>query len=109
MARVQRKILKVDAAPGVDAFEWYMRDAVPDVAGWLASIDAADETDRFAVTSDPDVVLPEIEGDFDFAVVQMDAAGNRSDPASFAGWENVSLDTTPPNPATGGVIESVAG
>ncbi len=108
MSRVQRKQLRVDPSPGTDAWFWYMRDAAADVAAWLAEIDAGNMTE-FAETDAEMVVLPAVDGDFDFAVVQGDTAGNLSDPASFAGWQSVSLDTTPPNPATGGVIESVAG
>lgn len=109
MSRVQRKILKIDAdAAGVDAYEWHMRSAADDVAGWLAEIDAGnvppDDT-----TDLPEWPIPEVEGDFDFAVVQMDDAGNRSDPASFSTWQAVSLDLSPPPPATGGVIENFAG
>jgi hypothetical protein len=108
MSRVQRKRLKVDAASGVDSWSWYMRDAAADVTGWLASIDAGQEN-PFDVTAVPEAEIPQVEGDFDFAVVQGDAAGNLSDPASFVGWQSVSLDISPPAPATGGVIESVAG
>lgn len=108
MARVQRKQLSVDAdAPGVDAYEWHMRDAGADVAGWLAAIDAGTEPPD-ATTSVPVWRMPEIEGDFDFAVVQMDDAGNRSDPASFPSWQAVSLDLSPPPAATGGAIEDAA-
>lgn len=108
MSRVQQKQLRVDPSPGTDEWRWYMRGAAADVTAWLAEIDAGNES-AFDVTTAEVVVLPAVEGDFDFAVVQGDAAGNLSDPASFAGWQAVSLDTTPPNPATGGVIESVAG
>lgn len=104
MARLQKKKLRVDAVAGVDAWQWHMRTAAADVAAWLAEIDAGNES-PFAETAVPETELPEIEGDFDFAVVQGDTAGNLSDPASFAGWQSVSLDISPPAPATGGVIE----
>ena len=107
MARIQKKKLKVDASPTTDTWEWYMRAAESDVAGWMASIDAGQES-AFEISDLPEAEIPVVEGDFDFAVVQMDAAGNRSDPASFAGWQAVPLDTSPPPAATGGTIEDVA-
>lgn len=104
MARLQKKKLRVDADPAVDSWEWHMRTAAADVAAWLAEIDAGNDT-PFATTTVPEAEIPAVEGDFDFAVVQGDTAGNLSDPASFTGWQSVSLDISPPAPATGGVIE----
>jgi hypothetical protein len=72
----------------------------------LASIDAGDET-PFATTTIPEAQIPAVEGQFDFAVVQKDNAGNESDPASFPGWAAVPLDLSPPPPATGGQIVPV--
>lgn len=103
MARMQAKKLKVDDAPGVSEWEWYRRDAGTDVTGWLASIDAGQEQ-PFQTTDVPEAAVPEVDGDYDFAVVQSDPSGNRSDPAIFAAWTAVPLDTTPPAAATGGVI-----
>jgi len=103
MARIKQKKLVVDATPAADAWEWYQRDADPDLDTWLASIDAGNET-PFATTTVPEADIPSIEGTFDFAVVQKDTAGNTSDPASFPGWAAVPLDLSPPPPATGGTI-----
>lgn len=103
MAKIKRKKLTVDPQPAADAWDWYLRDAAPDIDVWLASIDAGDET-PFATTTVPEAQIPEIEGNFDFAVVQKDDAGNESDPANFPGWAAVPLDISPPPPATGGVI-----
>ena len=104
MAKVKAKKLTVDLAPGVDFWDWYQRDAGTDVAGWLAGMDAGDVTDRFATTEEPEVDIPQVEGTFDFAVIQKDAAGNESDPATFGGWTAVPLDLSPPAQATGGAI-----
>lgn len=104
MAKVKAKKLTVDASPGTDFYDWYQRDAAPDVAEWMALIDAGDVTDRFATTDIPEAAIPEIEGTFDFCVIQKDAAGNESDPATFGGWVGVPLDLSPPAPATGGLI-----
>ena len=104
MAKVKAKKLTVDAAPGVDFWDWYQRDAAPDVAAWISAIDAGDSTDRFATTDIPEASIPEVEGTFDFVVVQKDVAGNESDPMTFNGWVAVPLDLSPPAPATGGQI-----
>ena len=106
MAKVIQKKLTVDPTTAADAWDWYQRDTAPDLADWLASIDAGDET-PFATTTVPEAQIPAIEGQFDFAVVQKDDAGNESDPASFPGWAAVPLDLSPPPPATGGVIVPV--
>lgn len=103
MAKIKQKRLTVDLAPGVDFWDWYQRDSAPDMAPWLASMDAGNET-PFATTDVPEVDIPSIEGTFDFAVIQKDAAGNESDPATFTGWVGVPLDLSPPAPATGGQI-----
>ena len=103
MARIKQKKLKVDASPAADFWDWYQRDADPDLDTWLAEIDAGNET-PFASTDVPEADIPAVEGTFDFAVVQRDAAGNTSDPATFPGWTAVPLDLSPPPPATGGVI-----
>ena len=107
MARVQNKKLKVDAAAGVDQWHWYQRVADANISEWLAEIDAG-KFDPFDVTDIPEARLPEIEGEFDFANVQVDDAGNFSDPATFPEWTAVSLDLSPPPAATGGTIEDVA-
>ena len=104
MSKIKAKKLTVDLAPGVDFWDWYQRDAAADVDVWLASIDAGGTVSPFATTEVPDVDIPEVEGIFDFAVIQKDAAGNESDPATFPGWVGVSLDLSPPSPATGGAI-----
>jgi hypothetical protein len=104
MAKIKQKKLVVDLAPGVDFWDWYQRDAAADVDAWLAAMDAGDVSDRFATTEEPEVNIPSIEGTFDFAVIQKDAAGNESDPVSFAGWRAVPLDLSPPPQATGGDI-----
>ena len=104
MAKIKAKKLTVDLAPGVDFWDWYQRDATADVAGWLASMDAGDTRDRFATTEEPEVNIPEVEGTFDFAVIQKDAAGNESDPTTFGSWTAVPLDMSPPDRATGGAI-----
>ncbi len=103
MAKIKRKKLTVDPTPAADAWDWYQRNAAADVDTWLASIDAGEET-PFATTTVPEAEIPPIEGEFDFAVVQKDDAGNESDPASFPGWAAVPLDLSPPPPATGGQI-----
>lgn len=103
MSKIKRKKLTVDQDLGTDVWDWYQRNAAPDVPAWLASIDAGNET-PFASTVDPEAEIPPIEGEFDFAVVQKDAAGNESDPATFPGWTAVPLDLSPPPPATGGQI-----
>ena len=104
MAKIKRKKLTVDPNPGTDFWDWYQRDAAPDVDVWLASIDAGGTVEPFATTVNPEVDIPETEGTFDFAVIQKDAAGNESDPATFQGWIAVPLDLSPPSPATGGQI-----
>jgi hypothetical protein len=104
MAKIKQKKLVVDLAPGVDFWDWYQRDAAPDVADWIGGIDGGDTADRFATTEEPEVNIPQVEGTFDFAVVQKDTAGNESDPATFPGWTAVPLDLSPPAPATGGAI-----
>ncbi len=104
MAKIKRKKLTVDPNPGTDFWDWYQRDTAGEMATWLADMDAGDITDRFATTDVPEVDIPEIEGTFDFAVIQKDAAGNESDPATFQGWIAVPLDLSPPAPATGGQI-----
>ena len=104
MAKIKAKKLKVDANPATDLWDWYQRDAAPDVDVWLASIDAGGTVEPFLTTTVPEAEIPSIEGDFDFAVIQKDNAGNESDPVSFAGWRSVSLDLSPPPQATGGVI-----
>lgn len=107
MARVKRRKLTVDPAEGVTSWLWYSQEA-GDLGGWLQRIDAGQaENDLFATTEIPETTLPELDGKFDFAVCQGDAAGNISDPASFAAWTAVPLDTTPPAPATGGKIVDV--
>lgn len=104
MAKVKAKKLTVDPAPGVDFWDWYQRDAASDVDAWLAAIDAGDKSDLFLETDVPEAPIPQVEGTFDFAVIQRDTAGNESDPVSFAGWRAVPLDLSPPDPATGGAI-----
>jgi len=103
MAKIKQKKLIVDLVPGVDFWDWYQRDTNPDMATWLASMDAGNET-PFATTEVPEVDIPSVEGVFDFAVIQKDAAGNESDPVTFGGWTAVPLDLSPPPPATGGQI-----
>ena len=102
MAKIKRKKLTVDPNPGTEFWDWYQRDTAGEMATWLAAMDAGDVTDRFATTDVPEVDVPETEGVFDFAVIQKDAAGNESDPSTFAGWVAVPLDLSPPAPATGG-------
>lgn len=106
MARIQQKKLRVDDNMGVAVWEWYRRDAAGEVDSWLAAIDAG-QVEPTDTTAEPQFDLGQLEGTFDFAVVQVDAAGNRSDPATFDAWQSVPLDTTPPPAATGGVIENV--
>lgn len=107
MARVKRRKLTVDPAPGVTSWLWYLQDA-GDVGAWLARIDAGQaEGDLFATTAEPETTLPEIEGRFDFAVCQADQVGNISDPATFSSWTGVPFDSTPPEPATGGRIVDI--
>lgn len=103
MSKIIEKKLVVDPDDSTDAWAWYQRTAASDVDVWLASIDAGNET-PFAGTAEPEAPIPEVEGTFDFAVVQLDDAGNRSDPAIFPGWTAVPLDLTPPPPATRGRI-----
>jgi len=104
MAKIKQKKLVVDLAPGVDFWDWYQRDAAADVEAWLAAMDAGDRTGLFDTTEEPEANIPSVEGTFDFAVIQRDAAGNESDPVSFAGWRAVPLDLSPPPPAEGGTI-----
>jgi hypothetical protein len=104
MAKVKQKKLTVDLAPGVDFWDWYQRDTAADMAGWLAGMDAGDTSDRFATTEEPEVDIPQIEGTFDFAVIQKDAAGNESDPTTVGSWTAVPLDLSPPAQATGGQV-----
>lgn len=104
MSKIKQKKLTVDLAPGVDLWDWYQRDATTDVAAWLAAMDAGDTSDRFATTEEPEVDIPQLEGTFDFAVIQKDAAGNESDPTTFGSWTAVPLDMSPPAQATGGAI-----
>lgn len=106
MAKIRQKKLVVDPQPAADAWDWYQRTSAPEIDAWLAEIDAGNET-PFATTTVPEAQIPEIEGTFDFAVVQKDDAGNESDPASFPGWAAVPLDLSPPPPATGGRIIAV--
>jgi len=107
MARVKRRKLTVDPAEGVTSWLWYSQPA-GDITTWLSKIDAGQaENDRFAETDAPETTLPELDGKFDFAVCQADNVGNISDPATFAAWTAVPLDTTPPAPATGGKIVDV--
>lgn len=106
MARIQKKRLKVDPATGVSTWEWFQRAAAPEVEAWLVEIDAGNVA-PFDISAEPVIELPDLEGNFDFAVVQMDANGNRSDPETFETWVNAPLDTTPPDAATGGVLEDV--
>jgi hypothetical protein len=89
MAKIKQKKLVVDLAPGVDFWDWYQRDAAPDVADWIGGIDGGDTADRFATTEEPEVNIPQVEG---------------TDPATFPGWTAVPLDLSPPAPATGGAI-----
>lgn len=106
MSRIKSKKLTVNADPAVDTWHWYQRDAAADVDVWLASIDAG-AVGPFGVSVEPEIEIPEVEGTFDFAVVQIDEAGNMSDPASFAAWTGVSLDLSPPEAATGGQLVDV--
>lgn len=106
MSKIVQKKLVVDPQPAADAWDWYQRDTASGLDAWLAEIDAGNET-PFATTTVPEALIPEIEGIFDFAVVQKDDAGNESDPASFPGWAAVPLDLSPPPPATGGQIVDV--
>jgi hypothetical protein len=106
MAKIRQKKLVVDPQPAADAWDWYQRTSAPEIDAWLAEIDAGNET-PFATTTVPEAQIPEIEGTFDFAVVQKDAAGNESDPASFPGWAAGPFDLSPPPPATGGRIIAV--
>jgi hypothetical protein len=107
MSKIKRKKLTVNADPAADSWDWYQRDAAAGVDAWLASIDAGNET-PFGTSVEPEIEIPEVEGTFDFAVIQKDDAGNESDPATFAGWIGVSLDLSPPPAATGGQLVDVA-
>ena len=107
MSKIKQKKLTVDANPATDFWAWYQRDAAPDIDAWLAEIDAGDIHEPFDITNVPEANILSVEGDFDFAVVQGDDAGNESDPASFPGWAAVPLDLSPPPPATGGEIVDV--
>lgn len=104
MSKIKRKKLTVDLAPGVDFWDWYQRDTAPDLDVWLASIDAGGTISPFETTEIPEVDIPEVEGVFDFAVIQKDNAGNESNPMTFPSWTAVPLDLSPPDPATGGQI-----
>ncbi|MCK5317717.1 MAG: hypothetical protein KAJ55_07370 [Anaerolineales bacterium] len=104
MSKIKRKKLTVDPNPATDSWDWYQRNAAADVDVWLASIDAGGTVTPFATTTVPEVEIPPIEGEFDFAVIQKDDAGNESDPMTFTSWTSVPLDLSPPPPATGGQI-----
>lgn len=106
MARIKSKKLTVNADPAADSWDWYQRDAAADIDVWLATIDAGGIA-PFGKSVEPEIEIPHVEGTFDFAVVQVDAAGNMSDPATFTGWISVSLDLSPPPAATGGLIVDV--
>lgn len=106
MSRIVQKKLVVDPADGVTEWRWFVRPDEADNTAWLAEIDAG-TLGPDAVTDSPEWPLEDLEGDYDFAVVQADAAGNTSDPATFAAWDAVPLDVTAPPPATGGRIENV--
>ena len=83
MAKIKPKKLRVDPNPATDSWDWYQRAAARDVDVWLASIDAGGTVEPFETTEVPEVDIPEVEGTFDFAVIQRDDAGNESDPATF--------------------------
>jgi hypothetical protein len=78
MAKIKQKKLVVDLAPGVDFWDWYQRDAAPDVADWIGGIDGGDTADRFATTEEPEVNIPQVEGTATRATRQPSQDGRRS-------------------------------
>ncbi len=106
MSRIKSKKLTVNPDPAADSWDWYQRDAAADVDVWLASIDAG-SVGPFGKSVEPEIEIPEVEGTFDFAVVQVDQAGNMSDPANSPALIGVSFDLSPPPAATGGQLVDV--
>lgn len=109
MSRINQRKLIVDPNAATTSWVWYVttKQNAADQLTWLAEIDAG-TLSAIAVTDVPEWVIDGAlnEGDYDFAVVQADAAGNTSDPATFPAWAAVPLDIVPPPPATGGAIVS---
>lgn len=106
MSRTISRTLRWDAPQATDVTQYNVHaiQDEADVPGWLGTVDAGGDNaiDIVSETEWP-IVLPD-EGDWSFAVVAQDGAGNTSDPLSPPAWHNVPLDLTPPDPPTNGVI-----
>lgn len=112
MSRVNQRQLRWNAPSATDVASYNVYAAeVSDQATWLADIDAGEDQDlRDNVPATETVWVIELpnEGNWSFAVVAVDDAGNTSDPHQSPAWVEVPLDVTPPDAPSGGVIESVA-
>lgn len=105
MARVKKRTLSWQ--PVADAKEyWLYVGAATAGTPWLADVDAGLIEPPFQKITAPTItytIKPSelADGNYQFAVCAVDAAGNISDPAQTPGVTNVPFDGTPPQPPTG--------
>ncbi len=106
MSRVKERQIFWDPPSDTDitGYEVYSDD--PQNSDFLDEVDAGVVT-PLATTTAPELTLSEgllPEGNYQFAAVSKDTAGNLSDPYQHPAWQNVPLDLTAPNPPSGGGI-----
>lgn len=108
MAKIRQRRLWWDAPADTDlvGYDVYVADAADDSAQFLNDADAG------AISPAQRVPIAEYfpdqpEGNYQYAVITVDDAGNEGDPYQHPDWQNVPLDVTPPGPASGGGVDFV--
>ncbi len=110
MARIASKRIFASPSPSADVtgYEWFIEAATR--PNFLPDVDAGTLT-PFASTATPELILDKdsglAEGQYQIALVAMDAAGNRSDPYQAEVWVDVPFDLTAPEAPHGGGIENL--
>lgn len=105
MAYINQRRLYWDAPdPSSVTIEVYAGD--PDDSSFLANVDSRIFEPLAELPGDAtEYYISMPEGEYQFAAVSGDAAGNFSDPYQHPGWVRVPLDVTPPASLTGGGID----
>lgn len=110
MAKIRNRRIFWDAPAAADVigYDVYVTDAADDSVAFLSMADAGSIT-PVAHVPGAEYFPDQVEGEYQYCVIAVDDAGNESDPYQHAGWQNVPLDVTPPDAASGGGIDFVTG
>ena len=110
MAKIRQRRITWNPSTSDDVvgYDVYATDASVDSDAWINEIDAGAHEPVQRVPN-PEYYPDQPEGNYQYAVVVIDDAGNESDPHQAEVWRNVPLDVTAPDAVTGGAIEFVDG